>query len=85
MRKLISTGSPWEARVGYSRAVVVDDTIYISGTSGQGPDAYAQTRAALAVTEHVLASNGFTLSDVAHSRLSVAGLRALGGRRARPR
>lgn len=72
MRKLITTGSPWEVRVGYSRAVVVDDTIYISGTSGQGPDAYAQTRDALAVIERVLAGNGFALSDVVHSRLSVA-------------
>jgi enamine deaminase RidA (YjgF/YER057c/UK114 family) len=72
MRELISTGSPWEAKVGYSRAVVVDDTIYISGTSGHGPDAYAQAKEALAVVERVLAGNGFTLADVVHSRLSVA-------------
>jgi enamine deaminase RidA (YjgF/YER057c/UK114 family) len=72
MRRLISTGSPWEAKAGYSRAVVAGDTIYISGTSGHGPDVYAQTRDALAVIERVLASNGFTLADVVHSRLSVA-------------
>lgn len=72
MRKLISSGSPWEAKVGYSRAMVVDGTIYISGTSGNGPDVYAQTKDALAVIEHVLTSNGFALADVVHSRLSVA-------------
>lgn len=72
MGKLISTGSPWEAKVGYSRAVIADDTIYISGTSGHGPDVYAQTKDALAVIERVLAGNGFTIADVVHSRLSVA-------------
>ena len=69
---LISTGSPWEAKVGYSRAVIAGDTIYISGTAGHGPDVYAQTKDALAVIERVLAGNGFTLADVVHSRLSVA-------------
>lgn len=72
MRQLISTGSRWETEVGYSRAVVVGDTIYISGTAGDGPDAYAQTRAALATIEGVLIDNGFTLSDVVQSRLVVA-------------
>jgi enamine deaminase RidA (YjgF/YER057c/UK114 family) len=38
MRKLISTGSPWETKAGYSRAVIANDTIYISGTSGHRPD-----------------------------------------------
>lgn len=72
MRKLISTDSPWETKVGYSRAVIVDDTIYISGTSGQGPDLYTQTTDALATIERVLTNNGFALADVVHSRLSVA-------------
>jgi enamine deaminase RidA (YjgF/YER057c/UK114 family) len=72
MRKLISTDSPWETKVGYSRAVVVDNTIYISGTSGQGPDVYTQTKDALTTIEYVLAGNGFAMTDVVHSRLSVA-------------
>ena len=72
MRKLITTGSPWESKVGYSRAVLVNDTLYISGTAGKGPDVYAQTRDALATLERVLVDNGFALSDVVQSRLSVA-------------
>jgi enamine deaminase RidA (YjgF/YER057c/UK114 family) len=72
MRQLISTGSPWEPKVGYSRAVVVGDTIYISGTAGKGPNLYAQTRDALATIEKVLTDNGFAMADVVQSRLSVA-------------
>ena len=33
----ISSGSIWEEKVGYSRAVVVDDWIYLSGTTGFDP------------------------------------------------
>lgn len=72
MRQLISSGSPWESKVGYSRAVVVDNTIYISGTAGEGQDVYTQTLDALATIEKVLTENGFTLSDVVQSRLVVA-------------
>ncbi|MBN3792951.1 RidA family protein [Burkholderia sp. Ac-20353] len=72
MRQRISTGSQWEPKVGYSRAVVVDNTIYISGTAGKGEDVYAQTRDALATIESVLADSGFALSDVVQSRLVVA-------------
>lgn len=72
MRHRISTGSPWEPKVGYSRAVVVDNSIYISGTAGQGADVYAQTRDALATIEKVLVESGFALADVVQSRLAVA-------------
>lgn len=72
MRELISTGSSWEAQIGYSCAVIVDDTIYISGTSGRGADVYTQTRDALATIERVLIDNGFALTEAVHSRLSVA-------------
>lgn len=34
MRKLISSGSSFEAQIGYSRAVVVGDSIFVSGTTG---------------------------------------------------
>lgn len=33
-RKLISSGSTFEAQIGYSRAVVVDDWVFVSGTTG---------------------------------------------------
>ncbi len=72
MRTLISSGSPWEEKVGYSRAVIVNDTIYISGTAGEGADVYAQTRDAIAKVEKVLVENGFALADIVQSRLSVA-------------
>ncbi len=72
MRQLISTGSSWETKVGYSRAVVMDDTIYISGTAGKGPDIYSQTLDALKTIEQVLIDNGFALSEVVQSRLVVA-------------
>lgn len=72
MRELISSGSPWEPKIGYSRAVVVGDTIYVSGTAGEGPDAYAQTVSAVAIIEGVLRGAGFALADVVQSRLVVA-------------
>ncbi|WP_233871537.1 RidA family protein [Paraburkholderia adhaesiva] len=72
MHHRISTGSPWEPKVGYSRAVVADNTIYISGTAGKGEDVYAQTRDALATIEKVLVDSGFALADVVQSRLVVA-------------
>ena len=33
-RRLISSGSAFEEKIGYSRAVVVGDTVYVSGTTG---------------------------------------------------
>ena len=38
MRKLFGSGSSWEKTLGYSRAVQVNDTLYISATSAAGPD-----------------------------------------------
>ena len=37
-RRLISSGGPWEARGGYSRAIVVGDSCYVAGTTDAGPD-----------------------------------------------
>jgi enamine deaminase RidA (YjgF/YER057c/UK114 family) len=33
-KKLISSGSPFEAQIGYSRAVVMDDWVFVSGCTG---------------------------------------------------
>lgn len=72
MRKVVSTGSPWESKVGYSRAVVVADMIFISSTAGEGEDVYAQTSNALSAIATVLVENGFAMADVVQSRLAVA-------------
>jgi enamine deaminase RidA (YjgF/YER057c/UK114 family) len=78
-RRLISSGGPYEAAIGYSRAVVVGDACHVSGTTDAGPDgtslhpgdAAAQARAAWAVIERALADAGFRLADVVRTRTYV--------------
>ena len=54
-RRNISSGSKWEPLLGYSRAVVAGNTVYVSGTVGANADgtipegAYAQTKRALEI------------------------------------
>ncbi|NSY19097.1 RidA family protein [Neorhizobium sp. AL 9.2.2] len=71
----ISSGSPFEARIGYSRAVVDRDMVYVSGTTGYDyalmvmPDDVAdQTRNALATIEKALGEAGSSLKDVVRVR-----------------
>lgn len=78
-RRLISSGGPWEAIAGYSRAVVVGDSCWVSGTTDAGPDGRslhpgdigAQTRAVLSIIETALAVAGFALTDVVRTRMFV--------------
>jgi enamine deaminase RidA (YjgF/YER057c/UK114 family) len=70
-RQLISSGSPFETQVGYSRAVVDGDWCFVAGTTGYDPasrvmpeDVCDQARNALAVVEAALAEGGFALADV---------------------
>ena len=70
-RRLISSGSPWEPKLGYSRAVVQGDWCFVAGTTGLDPvtrtfppTALAQARTALSIIRAALESGGFTLSDV---------------------
>ncbi len=79
MRKLITSGSPWEAKIGYSRAVQVDNMLFVSASAATNPDGsvvspelYEQTRVALQNLGTVLEENGFSLADVVSSRLSVS-------------
>lgn len=78
-RRLISSGTVWEERVGYSRAVRVDDFVFVSGTTatddegrvvGQG-DAAAQARFILAKIGRALEAAGATLGDIVRYRVYV--------------
>lgn len=70
-RRLISSGSPFEAQVGYSRAVVQGDWCFVAGTTGPDletrlvpDDVREQTLNAFVIIEAALESAGFSLSDV---------------------
>ncbi|MFC3073954.1 RidA family protein [Shinella pollutisoli] len=71
MRRLISSGSPFETTAGYSRAVVDGDWCFVSGTTGYDyttmtmPESVEdQTRTCLATIGRVLEDAGFSLADV---------------------
>ena len=71
MRRLISSGSPFEAAAGYSRAVVDGDWIFVAGTTGFdyasmtiAEDPAEQARQACRNIEKALAEAGGTLADV---------------------
>ncbi len=67
----VSSGSEYETSVGYSRAVRVGPHVVVSGTTGAGEDATAQTRDALRRIETALGELGATLSDVVRTRMFV--------------
>jgi enamine deaminase RidA (YjgF/YER057c/UK114 family) len=73
-RRLISSGSAYEPIVGYSRAVRVGEMIFVSGTVGDGADAYEQTKAAIAKIEMALQEAGASLDDVVRTRLFVTNI-----------
>ena len=79
MVKRISSGSPFESRIGYSRAVVDGDMVYVSGTTGYDyknmtmpADAAAQARNALGTIDAALKQAGSSLTDVVRVRYYLA-------------
>ena len=82
MRKLISTGSPFEKTAGYSRAVVQGDWCFVAGTTGYDyatmsmPDSVEeQARNCIRTIEAALREGGFEIADVvrAHYYITDAG------------
>jgi enamine deaminase RidA (YjgF/YER057c/UK114 family) len=77
MRKLISSGSPYEPKVGISRAVRVGPFITVAGTAPIGPDgrtvghgdAAAQARRCLDIISAALEKAGASTTDVVRTRI----------------
>lgn len=78
-RRRVSSGGPWEARVGYSRAVRVGNLVFVAGTTATNADgsvhgvddAYAQATRCFEVIGRALDEAGASLADVVRTRMFV--------------
>jgi enamine deaminase RidA (YjgF/YER057c/UK114 family) len=75
-RRIVSSGSAWEERGGYSRAVAVGGRIFVAGTAPIMPgdadppaDPYGQARRCLEIIASALAEAGASLDHVVRTRL----------------
>lgn len=74
-RRNVSSGSPWEPRFGYSRAVRLGGHVAVAGTAPQQPDGdvavdvEAQARRCLEIIEAALKEVGAELADVVRTRV----------------
>jgi enamine deaminase RidA (YjgF/YER057c/UK114 family) len=78
-RRLISGGTPYEALVGYSRAVVAGDWVFVSGTTGRNritgeipEDTVEQTHLAFETIAWALGEAGSSMAEVVRGRIVIS-------------